>query len=168
MEKTSIVDSLIENINSDQRLLDTIQEKIDLAKQEKRDVTSRLKDYRKDISTFVKYADEKQRKKIEELGFDFSESEQGLNAVAKLAYDLLIKAKDHRMTNEDLYKAYVATFKNKNDAYNYTEFNIKCRSLFNTQRLLRTKSKDSKSSREDIISINGKVIDTQEPKTANK
>ena len=44
---------------------------------------------------------------------------------------------------------------NPKDAFNYTEFNIKCRSLFNTQRLLRTKS-SSGSSRDDIISLNGR------------
>ena len=43
-------------------------------------------------------------------------------------------------------------------AEKYSAFNIKCRSLFNTQRLLRKKGKDPKSSREDIISLNGRVV----------
>ena len=32
-------------------------------------------------------------------------------------------------------------------------------SLFNTQRLLRKKGKDPKNSREDIISLNGRVLE---------
>lgn len=163
MSNTSIISNLIENINVDQGLLEKIEETIEKAKQEKREIAGRLKDYRKDASTFLKYADEDQRKKMEELGFDFSESEQGLNAVAQLAYDLLVKAKDNQMTNGELYENYVKTFKNKEDAYNYTEFNIKCRSLFNTQRLLRKKSKDAKSSREDVISLNGRVMKKEIP-----
>jgi len=58
----------------------------------------------------------------------------------------------------------VNSLENKEEAVNYTEFNIKCRSLFNTQRLLRKKGKDSKSSREDIISLNGRVTKPQSEK----
>lgn len=155
MKDTSIINILIENIKTDQGLLETTQEKIDSAKEEKREIAGRLRDYRRDVTTFLKYADDGQREKIGALGFDFTKSEQGLNPVAQLAHDILVKAKDNKMTNEELYDAYVKTFKNKDDAFNYTEFNIKCRSLFNTQRVLRTKAKNGKSSREDVISING-------------
>jgi len=72
-----------------------------------------------------------------------------------------MKAKDNQLTNAELYESYVKTFKKKEDAFNYTEFNIKCRSLFNTQRLLRKKGADPKSSREDIISLNGGVIESK-------
>ena len=65
------------------------------------------------------------------------------------------------MTNEELYNAYASTFKKKEDAFSYIEFNIKTRSLFNTQRLLRKKGKDPKSSRDDIISLNGRVVETK-------
>jgi len=157
MNNASIVDVLIENIKTDQELLATTETKISEAKEEKRAITERLKDYRRDISVLLKYADDNHRKQIEELGFDFSESEQGLNPVAQIALDLVLVAKGNQMTNEELYNAYVKTFKNKEDAFNYTEFNIKTRSLFNTQKLLRKKGKDSKSSREDIISLNGSV-----------
>lgn len=154
----SIVDTLIENIKTDQELLTQAEQQIEEAKQAKRDVVSRLKDYRNDVSVLMKYANEAQQKKIEELGFDFSESERGLNPVASLALDILMKAKGNQMTNGELYNAYVKTFKNESDAFNYTEFNIKCRSLFNTQRLLRKKGKDNASSRDNIISLNGRVI----------
>ena len=72
-----------------------------------------------------------------------------------------MNAKDNQMSNNQLYDAYVKSLKSKEEAVNYTEFNIKCRSLFNTQRLLRKKGKDQKSSREDIISLNGRVIESK-------
>ncbi len=153
----SIVDTLIENIKTDQELLTQSEKQIEEAKESKRVVVDRLKDYRRDVSVLLKYADETQQKKIEELGFDFSESERGLNPVASLALDILMKVKGNQMTNGKLYEAYVKTFKDESDAFNYTEFNIKCRSLFNTQRLLREKGKDDTSSRDNIISINGRV-----------
>lgn len=154
----TIVDVLIENIKTDQTLLEQTEKQIETAKENKRNVVDRLKNYRRDITVLLKYADDAQRKRIEKLGFDFSESERGLNPVASLVMDIIMKAKDNQLTNAELYDAYVKTFKNKDDAFNYTEFNIKCRSLFNTQRLLRKKGKDPKSSREDIISLNGRVI----------
>ena len=157
----TIVDVLIENIKTDQTLLDQTEKQIETAKENKRNVVDRLKNYRRDITVLLKYADDTQRKRIEELGFDFSESERGLNPVASLVMDIIMKAKDNQLTNAELYDAYVKTFKNKDDAFNYTEFNIKCRSLFNTQRLLRKKGKDPKSSREDIISLNGRVIESK-------
>ncbi|MGB1283652.1 MAG: hypothetical protein ACPG44_04230 [Polaribacter sp.] len=158
----TIVDVLIENIKTDQSLLEQTEAQIDTAKENKRNVVDRLKDYRRDVTVLLKYADDEQRKRIEELGFDFSESERGLNPVASLVMDIIMKAKDNQLTNEQLYEAYVKTFKKKEDAFNYTEFNIKCRSLFNTQRLLRKKGKDAKSSREDVISLNGSVTPKKE------
>ena len=130
---------------------------IEKAKDEKREVVARLKDYRKDVSVLLKYADDERRKQIEELGFDFSETENGLNPVASLVLDTIVKAKDNQLTNAELYDAYSKTVKNENELLSYTEFNIKCRSLFNTQRLLRKKGKDPKSSRDDVITLNGRV-----------
>ena len=161
MNNSSIVDVLIENIKTDQELLSSVDERIERAKEEKREIVDRLKDYRRDVSVLLKYADDGHRKQIEELGFDFSESEQGLNPVAQTALDLILTAKGNQMTNEELYNAYASTFKKKEDAFNYTEFNIKTRSLFNTQRLLRKKGKDPKSSRDDIISLNGRVVEAK-------
>ena len=163
----TIVDVLIENIKTDQSLLEQTEAQIETAKENKKDVVDRLKDYRRDVTVLLKYADDEQRKRIEELGFDFSESERGLNPVASLVMDIIMKAKDNQLTNGDLYDAYVKTFKSKSDAFNYTEFNIKCRSLFNTQRLLRKKGSDPKSSRTDTISLNGRVL-SKDDKAAKK
>jgi len=164
MKEKSIVDILIENIKVDQTLLNALDAKIDEAKEEKKAIVDRLKDYRKDMSVLLKYADEDQQKKIESLGFDFAANEKGMNPVASIVLELIMKTEGNQMTNGALYEAYLKTLKNKDDAYSYTEFNIKCRSLFNTQRLLRKKGSDPKSTREDIISLNGRVQNTSRDK----
>ena len=168
MSNANIVNVLIENIKTDQELLKQTEVNIEKAKEEKRTVIERLKGYRKDLSVLMKYADDKHRKQIEELGFDLSESEHGLNTVASVALDIIMKVKGNQLTNEALYNGYVKSLKDENEAVNYTEFNIKCRSLFNTQRLLRKKGKDTKNSREDIISLNGSIVQNQKPKGNEK
>jgi len=117
--KTNITTVLIENIKTDQALLAETETKIEEAKEAKRAVVDRLKDYRRDVTTILKYASETEVKQLEDLGFDFSESERGLNAVATLAFDIIVKAKDTKLTNDALYQAYVATFKKKEDAFNW-------------------------------------------------
>lgn len=164
MSNSNIVESLIQNIKEDQKLLEQADKEIEIAKDSKRVIGDRLKDYRKDILVLQKYANEKQLAKIEELGLDLSESSRSMNSVATTVLDIIMKAKDNKLTNAELYDEYVASLKNKDEAVNYTEFNIKCRSLFNTQRLLRKKGNDPKSSRTDIISLNGRVPESKEKK----
>ncbi len=165
----TIVDVLIENIKTDQGLLEDIEVKIEEEKEAKREITDRLKGYRKDLSVLLKYADETQRQKIEDLGFELSEQSNGLNPVAQLAFDIILKAKNNELSNGALFSAYEkACIDKKQIPVNYTEFNIKCRSLFNTQRLLRKKGKDPKNSREDIISLNGRVIQPETDATVKK
>lgn len=159
MKNVSIVDVLIENIITDQGLLEEAEVRIETAKNEKSIVVSRMKEHQKDISVVMKYADDSQRKKLEAIGFDFSESNKGMNEVASKVMDIIMKHKEHTMKNGDIFNEYVATFKKSTDAVNYTEFNIKCRSLFNSQRLMRTKGKDVKNTREDIISLNGSILE---------
>lgn len=159
----TIVDVLIENIKTDQVLLEQTETNIEKAKDEKRQVVDRLKDYRRDVSVLLKYADDTQRQKIEALGITLSDTERSMNAIASFVLDTIMKAKDNQLTNGELYKTYAAFCKAKTiEPENYTQFNIKCRSLFNTQRLLRKKGKDAKNSREDIISLNGRVLPKKE------
>ena len=149
---TSIVDVLIENIKTDQGLLQEVEAKIEILKDEKYVIVGRQKEQQKDMATLLKYADEKQQQKIEELGFEFSESSRGINIIAAVAFDSILKATDNQMTNGNLYDGYVKSCKDKKEEFvNYSAFNIKCRSLFNTQKLLRKKGADPKSSRTDII-----------------
>ena len=158
MSNSNIVDVLIENIKTDQELLKTTELAIEKAKEDKREVLDRFKSYRKDLSVLLKYADDNRKKQIEELGFDLPESNSGLNPVAQIAFDIILKAKDNKLTNFELYNKYVAhMFDKEEKTVNYTEFNIKCRSLFNTQKLVRTKGKNPKSSKEDVISINNNL-----------
>ena len=168
MENVTIVDALIEDIKTDQELLETAEAKIKELKDEKSLIVERLKENHKDLNVLMKYADDEHREKVESLGFSFSEYEIGLNDVASIALSIITKSKDKKLTNEALYNAYVKTFKNKEDAVNYTQFNIKCRSLFNTQKLYRQRSKDAKSSREDIISLNGSLIPKEQNNTASE
>ena len=158
MKDKAIIDVLIGDIKTDLELLETADDKIQTAKEEKREVTDRLKEYRRDLSVLIKYAPADKLKEIEQLGFEVTDPNGGLNAVASLVHEIIVKAKDNQMSNEKLYQAYVATFKNPKDAFSYSEFNIKCRGLFNSQRLLRKKGKDPKSSKDDIISLNGVVV----------
>lgn len=165
----TIVDVLIDNIKTDQSLLESIEVKIEDQKEAKREITDRLKGYRKDLSVLLKYADNEQRKKIEDLGFELTEQSNGLNPVAQIVFDIILKAKDNQIENGKLYDTYAKAIKaKKQEPVNYTEFNIKCRSLFNTQRLLRKKGKDTKNSREDIISLNVRVLKPQADKQEKK
>jgi hypothetical protein len=158
MSNANIVDVLIENITTDHKLLKDAESTIEQAKDDKRDIVERLKDYKKDLLVLLKYANDQQKKKIDELGFDFEESKSGLNPVAQIALDIIMKAKDNTLSNFELYNKYVAYMFNKEGkTANYTEFNIKCRSLFNSQKLVRTKGKNSKSSKDDVISLNGSL-----------
>ena len=168
MSNITIVDVLIGNIKEDQMLLNVLEAKIEEARVEKQTIVNRLKDYRKDVSVLLKYADDSKKKELEELGFDFSETERGLNPIATKVYDIIVKTKGNELTNAKLYDEYVKSLKNKDEAVNYTEFNIKCRSLFNTQRLLRKKGSDPKSSRTDIISLNGRVLTPHAEKPEKK
>ena len=168
MSYANIVDILIENIKTDQNFLAEVESNIEKAKDEKRAIVSRLKDYQKDISVLLKYADNGKKKELEALGFDFSETERGLNPIATKVYDIIVKAKGNQLTNAELYDVYAKSLKNKDEAVNYTEFNIKCRSLFNTQRLLRKKGSDPKSSRTDIISLNSRVLTPHTEKPEKK
>jgi len=158
MNKSSIVDVLIENIQTDQNLLQEVEVKIETAKDEKQEIVNRLKEYRKDLSVLSKYADEEQQEKVKALGFEFSESDSNVNSVSSIALDLILKAKDNQLTNDALHEGYVKSLPKEEEPLKYSAFNIKCRTLFNTQKLIRVKSKDSKSSREDIIYLNGRQV----------
>lgn len=157
MKNNTIIDVLIEDIKTDQKLLEEADGKIQKAREEKSEIINRLKEYRRDALVLWKYVDEGKRTELGKLGFEFTESNGGLNPVASLALEIIVKSKDKQMTNDAFYKAYVSSFKNPEDAFGYSDFNIKCRPLYNSQRLLRKKGKDPKSSKEDIISLNDKV-----------
>lgn len=155
MKDHVMIDVLIENITTDLNLLEEVEVKLKPLEVEKREISARIKEHQKDASVLIKYADDKHREQLESLGFYIPPSITGLNEVAALALEIVGMSKEKKLTNDALYKQYVQTAKQKEqEPVGYAEFNIKCRSLFNTQRLVRTKGKDPKSSRDDIIWAN--------------
>lgn len=150
-----ILDRVIANITEDQVALDEQTELIDNAKSYRKEIQDRLRDSKRDLVTFVKYANPEQLQRLKELEIDVEDLGHSLNKVAELAFDIISKTPKGEMTNGALYETYVKSFKNKEDAFDYTEFNIKCRSLFNSQRLIRTIPKDAKATRDHVIRING-------------
>jgi len=154
-QQDNLLDRVIANITEDQKALDEQNELIENAKSYKREIVDRIKDSRRDLVTFVKYATPEQLTKLKELEIDVEDFGNGLNKVAQQALDILRDQPKGETTNGDLYQMYHALQKNKEEAESYTSFNIKMRSLFNSQRLIRVEPKDAKSSREHIIRING-------------
>jgi hypothetical protein len=120
-------------------------------KEAKREVVDRIRESRKDVQVFMKYATEDQKQKVEDLGFEFTESEQGLNTVSQMVIDIMTEKKN--MTNGELYKVYVEALPKGTETENYTQFNIKMRSCFNRQLLARSKVNGSKNSRDDMITL---------------
>lgn len=150
----SVLDTLLNHLAQDQKEMEVQNELIRKAQEIKKDILLRIRDVRNDLKTFSKYASEEQIKRLKELGFDQQTFSHTLNREAQLAMDILQKTPKGEMSNGALYDAYCATFKNVNEASTYAQFNIKCRSLFNTQKLLRI-TKEGTSSKEDLIRING-------------
>ncbi len=152
-KEKSPIEQLLESIQSDQVLLTEKETLLTQTKEEKKQIVDRLKDYRKDIPVLYKYATAEQKSLIESLGFDNRISESGLNPVAQIALDILTEKK--KLTNEELYNAYLDTVPETLDALEYTKFNIRIRSLFSSQYLIKTRAGDGMPTRDDLISLNG-------------
>ena len=151
----NVINRFIDNISNDQQLLKEAEKALEEAKQQKRDISDRIKAYQKEAEVMMKYASEEQIAKLNELNLDLSPTKYGLNAVATTAYDIMLNTKKKSITNEELYNAYVDSLDGKEQAVTYTIFNVKCRPLFNNQRLIREQGSDPSSSRTDVIKVNG-------------
>lgn len=148
------IENLITFISTDQNLLEESNEVIEKAKDDKKEITDRLKDLRRDVATLYKYATPEQKAKLDSLGFDMNQFSHGLNSVAQIALDILAKFKK-QLTNEELYNEYVVSLKVGEEPVSYTGFNIKLRSPLNTQLIVRKVVDDGQGSRTDIIYLNG-------------
>ena len=137
-----------------QELLQKQNEILEKTQNDKHIIVSRLKDYRKDLAVFSKYASPEQIELIEELGLNQleSKSKNSMNPVAQITLDIMTKEKE--MTNEDLYHAYTKTLKENELPEKYTFFNIKTRGLYNRGLLIRNKGIEENNSRKDIITLN--------------
>lgn len=84
-KEENVIDVLIQNIKADQELLISTDKQIEALKEEKREVSNRLKSYRGDITVLLKYADPKRKEQIEALGLDLTDSSSSsMNPVATL------------------------------------------------------------------------------------
>ena len=151
---SSPVQVLIKHIKTDQELLTIANRAIDKAKNEKKDIADRLKEYRRDAYHLFKFATPKEQEELNDLGFDLESSESRLNSIAETALEILTKA-NRKMTCEELHNEYVANVKVGEEALSYTEFNIKIRSLFRSQRLIQQTVEDGNNSRTDLVYLNG-------------
>lgn len=151
---SSPVSLLIDHITEDQAILKECDQNIEKAKGDKKKVTDRLRDYRKDAYHLYKFGTPAEQEKLKALGFDMESAQSTLNPIAQTAMDILTKAK-RKMTCEELHNEYVSGVKVKEDILDYTNFNIKIRSLFHSQRLIQQKVDDGNNTRTDIVYING-------------
>jgi hypothetical protein len=149
------LDAVIENITADQLILAEKNTVIETAKEEKKTIENRIKEYRKDLSVFIKYATEEQVAQIEELGLDVSESSgRGtLNKISQMTLDALTEAKGNKMTNGKLYETYIDSLGKDEEADSYSLFNVKIRQLFSQKRIEKKQIDPTKSNRDDIISL---------------
>jgi hypothetical protein len=150
------MDVLISNIKADQTLLEEKTNILEEAKDEQRKIVSRLKEYKKDIQHMKKYLSEEQKAEVESLGLDLTEStgtRGALNKFSQVAIDSLMKAKGNKMTNSELFQAYVDSIPVDEEAESYTQFNVKIRQLFSQGRIEKKQIDSNKASRDDIISL---------------
>lgn len=160
MNDKVMIETLINNLKEDVDLLEQVEEQLSPLEVQKREISTRIKEHQRDAGVLIKYADENDREQLEELGFVIPSSITGLNEIATIALEAIIKSKDKKLTNDVLYKTYEKIAKDQGEeVVNYTEFNIKCRPLFNSQKLKREKGKDPKSSRDDMILLNRMITE---------
>jgi len=151
------VEILIEKIKTDQQLLTEKNEVLEEAKTLKNEIVLRLKEYQKDIAHMWKYMTEEQQSVVEGLGLEYRESGSGrggvLNPVSQIAFDALMKAKDNKLTNEELYQEYLNSLDPEDEAETYTQFNIKIRQLINSGKVTRKQIDPKKTSRDDMMTL---------------
>ena len=156
-QAVSVIDIMIENIVTDRELLKEADEEVKAAQDIRREIRSRLDRLYVDIHTLGKYATEEQQARIDACDIDTGQTSlRKVNEIAAKAFELIVNAQDSQMTNGLWYEAYCKELPEGSDKPNYTQFNIKCRGLFNTQKLIRTK-KEGVSSRNYVISLNGRI-----------
>lgn len=149
------VDILIQNIKNDQTLLDEKTRILEEAKEEQKEIASRIKEYRKDVAHMWKYMTEGQQAEIESLGLDASapSGQRGvLNPISQIALDVLMKAKGNKMTNGKLYAHYVDSV-GDGEPESYSLFNVKLRQLVNGGRITKEQVDKDKASRDDIMTL---------------
>ncbi len=152
---------LIANIKADQQMLIEKNKVLDEAKEEQRLISSRLKEYRKDVTHIWKYMSDEQKETIESLGLDIKEKSGdhgALNPISQVVLDALMGAKGNTMTNGEIYNYYIDSV-GDGEPESYSRFNVKIRQLFSRGSISKEQIDPNKSGRDDIITL---LIDSSE------
>jgi len=150
-KQKSPIEILLEDIQTNQALLKEKELLLQQTRDEKKEISDLLKGFRKDISTLYKYVSDAEREKIDSLGFGPSTSSTGLNHIAQFALDVINEKK--KISNGDLYSAYIDSLTQEEEPLTYTIFNVKIRSIFNTGQVTKQKNEDGKDTRDDVIQL---------------
>lgn len=151
-----LLDRLVAGLSEDLSALSEQDELIRNAQSYRTEILGRVKVTQRDLGTFLKYATDEQKQKIEELNLNLSEGTtktRGLNPFSEITLKILSSTKGNALTNEQLYNAYVESVPTEEEAQDYTQFNIKIRQLFNSGRISKKQVDPEKTSRDDIITL---------------
>ena len=153
-----VIEKLKNEIEAQQDQLSLIDE----AKSFLGEIKARVTKAKGAVDALVEYMTPEQVAKVEEIlasETTTSRSSSGgartLNKVAQTAIEILQNVKDGQLTNGTLYDRY--KLQAGDNAESYSQFNIKMRSLFNSQKLIKEvpDGDEGKQSRNHIVRING-------------
>lgn len=155
----NVIEDMISNLKLDIESRDEYHEIRENADDFISEANERIKKAGQALSFMTDYMTDEQIELVESFNLYFVDLEPSpergrVNEVAALAFEILKKSKDGTMTNEALHEAYCKEA-DEEDPIKYGAFNIKLRSLFSSQKLIRIEPEDAQNSREHIIKING-------------
>lgn len=158
-ENVNVIEDMISNLKLDIEVRDEQTAVKEEAEELISEANDRIKKGGQALSFMTDYMSPKQIEIVNGFELFYTDLEPSpelgnVNDVAQLAFDILSKSKDGEMTNEELHEAYKKQTEDE-EVLNYTKFNIKLRSLFSSQRLLRVEPEEAQNSRQHIIRING-------------
>jgi len=151
-----LFDRLVASLSEDLSALREQDELIENAKSYRVEISARVKVTTRDLETFLKYATDEQKQRIEALDLKLSEGTtktRGLNPFSEITLKILSSTKGNALTNGQLYNAYVESVPTDEEAQDYTQFNIKIRQLFDSGRISKEQLDPNKKSRDDIITL---------------
>ena len=155
------VEVLIGKIKTDQQLFIEKTKIFEEAKEEQREIQSRIKGYKKDVAHMWSYMSPEQQAEIESLELDVHTSSgrsNELNPFSKITIETLQKAKGKKMTNGDLYSVYIDSV-GDGEPIGYALFNVKIRQAYSRGLIRKEQIDPNKASRDDIIIL---VIDSSQ------
>lgn len=158
---TNVIEDMISNLKLDIEARDEQTKIKEEATEFISDADERIRNGGQALSFMTDYMTDEQIETVNGLDIYYEELEASpergrLNEVAQVTLEIVKKSKEGKITNGELYEKYKEQVEKTEDApVKYTQFNIKNRSLFSNERLLREVPEDAASSRDHIIKING-------------